>query len=216
MKLILSLLWLLPLGFLSATGTGEAPVLSQIKAEVIYLEGTLSINGLPGNIGDTIPEGALVSTGPQSQAEIIFGDKNILSLGPSTKTILSLTGIKKTVDLQNGRAAAVFKKLEYLAGGSMNLRTPTASGAIRGTSFYTSVNTDGETYFCTCNGSILLEDNAGSQQRDTKNAHHGAFEFKKLGSGVVIEPSTLKDHGDQEIEALAKKIGVTVDWSIPD
>lgn len=217
MRPFLILVFFLTLSSLWAGGTQEVPKPSLQGATVTFIDGDLQINGRTAAVGDPVPDGATVETGKDSTAEIQFSGKNIVGLGKGTIAVLSLGNLKRTLELKTGRAAAVLKKLDALAGGEMNLRTPTASGAVRGTTFWTQVKADGSTYFCTCNGSIELGDDAGGQKTLTRNIHHGALEFARKADGqVTLTTAGLQEHGDADLEALAARIGVAIDWTALD
>jgi hypothetical protein len=61
-----------------------------------------------------------------------------------------------------------------------------------------------------------VEDPAGGSAKDIVAAHHKAVLFTTSSTGVSVADSTLLYHTDADMDALAKKIGVTIDWTTPD
>ena len=88
---------------------------------------------------------------------------------------------------------SVLKKLGQFSGDSaFILKTPTVNAGVRGTSFHAS--TDGtSTYFCTCNGSVALDDpDGGNAEVLTKDAPFRYYSRELVMSvrarAVFVEP----------------------------
>jgi len=63
----------------------------------------------------------------------------------------------------------------------------------------------------------LLDDGTPAQQVQLTNAHHGARVFTKQADGsVTVAPAGIIGHNDADLETLANRIGVKIDWAQPD
>ena len=148
---------------------------------------------------------------------MVFGGRNVFRLGADTVVRIDFAELKKTVFLERGVFSSVLKKLAQTTGAeAFWLKTPTVNGGVRGTSFH--VSTDGTTtYFCTCNGSVALDDPSGANKLVLTNAHHGARYFTNQADGsIVVTDAGLVGHTDASMETLANRINVKLDWSKPD
>jgi hypothetical protein len=202
-----------PLLLVSALSWAADDVLA---GKVVYLDGSVTSNGVEADIGDVLVGPVTLKTGRASELEVIFGGKNVFRLGPNTTVRVDFSEIRKTVTLESGAFTSVLKKLGQSAGAAFVLRTPTMNAGVRGTSFH--VTTDGtRTYFCTCNGSVALADPTGAQEVVLTNAHHGSRIFTKGEDGAVtVASGGLEDHTDASLETLAQRIVVGIDWTQPD
>jgi ferric-dicitrate binding protein FerR (iron transport regulator) len=188
------------------------------EGQVVYLEGDVTVNGVAVDIGTKLPGQSLIRTGKGSSVEVVFGDRNIFHLGAQTVLKIDFSTAAKQVSLDKGLFTSVLKKLAVLTGSNPTfvLRTPTTSAGVRGTSFHVTV-TDNSTYFCTCNGEVDLQADGSSGVIVLANAHHGSRVFTRGKDGKVsVVAGGLQDHTDATVEGLAKKIGVTIDWTKPD
>jgi hypothetical protein len=62
-----------------------------------------------------------------------------------------------------------------------------------------------------------VEDANGKQRRILKAKHHESVQFIKWDDGHIERiASRMKHHTDAEMENLAKKIGIQVDWTEVD
>lgn len=187
-----------------------------LAGKVVYLDGTVTANGVEADIGDLLVGPVTLKTGRASELEVIFGGKNVFRLGPNTTVRVDFSEVKKTVNLEAGTFTSVLKKLSQSAGAAFVLRTPTMNAGVRGTSFHVTAD-ESRTYFCTCNGSVDLTDPSGAQAVDLTNAHHGARVFAKNAEGEVsVSEAGLEDHTDASLETLAQRIAVAIDWTQPD
>lgn len=183
------------------------------EVQVVYCEGKVTLNGADIDIGATVPENSLIVTGKGSMAEIAFNSKNIIRIGENTTVRLSLNTLKRNVDLKQGTFTAVLHRLDKIAGGTLNLKTPVAVGGVRGTSFCSKVEANGYTYFCSCNGSLSLQDMVTNSPFTQESAHHKGIWFTKDGNGIKSKPAGLEYHTDKDLETLAARIGETIDWT---
>ncbi len=197
--------------------TGKAILTS---AKLLYAEGAVLMDGKTIEIGAIIPEGALLATEADGAAEIVFGDKNIIRMGPDTIIRVNLETLNKTVTVDSGTVGAVLRKLDKLAGGNLEVRTQSLVAGVRGTSFFLRVRPEQqETYFCVCNGTIGLTAADQSESFEKTATHHDATIFTgTVEKAIVSLPGPGYDHGhtDQDMENLAAKIDETIEWGTAD
>lgn len=210
-KLLFSSLLVLASGFFFAS---EASAQASAGI-VVYCDGEVTSNGRVIDTGDRLTGPVTLKTGPRSELEVVFDDRNVFRLGSNTVVRVDFAALRKTVNLDQGAFTSVLKKLAQATGSpSFVLKTPTAQGGVRGTSFH--AGTDGSrTYFCTCNGKVELA--GGPHEEVLTNAHHGSRVFTRGSDGTVtMETGGLEGHSDSSIETLARKISAVVDWTVPD
>lgn len=109
--------------------------------------GSVTINAKTGQVGDTIPSGAVVQTGSQSRADIQFDDGHTIALGSASRFQIKEYVYTKTEPSKDSMLFSLFKgTLRSISGalGARNpakfsLATPTATIGIRGTDFLSSI-----------------------------------------------------------------------------
>jgi hypothetical protein len=188
-----------------------------LSGRVVFVDGEVTANGRVAETGDLLVGPQVLKTGTASTIEIIFAGRNVFRVGPQSVVRVDFAELKKTVTLDKGEFTSVLKKLSKTTGESaFILKTPTVAAGVRGTSFH--VTTDGNsTYFCTCNGSVLLDDGTPADQVQLTNAHHGARIFTKGADGkITVTSAGLVGHTDASLETLGNRIGVNIDWTQPD
>jgi len=188
------------------------------QGQISYLEGQVTIDNVPAAIGDLVPLGGTVRTDKLSQCEVIFREKNILRLAEQTTFVYNPLNLQVESELQQGSLTLVLKNLVTGAPGdhSFFVRTPSTAAGVRGTSFYMKVEDPHTTYVCLCNGAINLEDGTGPAGLDVEAAHHAAYRLTQDGRTVSVSKAPLLYHTDSDMERLAAKIGVTIDWTKVD
>lgn len=183
---------------------------------VVYADGDVTANGRVADIGDAFTGPVTLKTGSNAVLEVVFGGRNVFRLGENTVVKVDFSTLTKTVTLEKGLFTSVLKKLAKVTGSpAFALKTPTVNAGVRGTSFHVSV-TEGRTYFCTCNGSVDLDDGVEAHRTTLTNAHHGSRVYTVSGETVTMEAGGLEDHSDASLETLARRIGVGIDWTVPD
>jgi Uncharacterized protein conserved in bacteria len=186
------------------------------EASVVYLEGSLTMDGQRLHIGSMVKDNSLLQTSADSLAEIVFENKNILRMGASTSLRAHLASLERTLEIKGGTVTAVLHKLDRALGGKMNITTPSLVAGLRGTSFCVWVNgSSNETYFCTCNGRIEFIPGGTEKSIIEEASHHAALEFTGTGNNVKVSipgPEINKRHTDSDLESLASKIGDKMDW----
>jgi ferric-dicitrate binding protein FerR (iron transport regulator) len=187
-----------------------------IKGAIVFIEGSVTIDGSKAEIGQELGSKFLIETGLASSCDIVFDEKNAIRVSQNSVARLDLSGIRKQVRLEKGGFAAVLKKLQKGASDdSFRVDTGIASAGVRGTSFCVWTN-EGESYICACNGSVHTIDSSGANEQTLTAAHHLAKLYSKQGSAILMSPAGLEYHDDAGLESLASRIGVKIDWSKPD
>ena len=190
---------------------------TEIKTKVLNYLGSVSINGKAvDSTGTAVKYGDAIETGADSFCELIINEKNILRLSSNTKLVFHISDKDNVLELQQGWLSGVTHKM-FAKEGSYLIKTPTVTASVRGTCYCIKVEDPDSTYFCTCNGSIQLDKSTGTDGELVTSSHHAARRFKKDSKGVInVTTAGLEYHDDKGVEALAKKVGETIDWSKPD
>lgn len=187
------------------------------EGTLLYSEGVITMDGQAIEIGTKVTDGALIQTDSNGTAEIVFGTKNIIKMGPSTSIKLELAKLNSVVSIEKGTITAVLRKLNKLDGGGLSVKTPSAVAGVRGTSFFVRVKPEEkETYVCICNGRINLALKDGTQSMVKEANHHDGTVFTGEGNDITIKKQGAGfDHGhtDKDLENLAAKIGEKMDWA---
>src|SRR3972149_11100253 len=99
----------------------------EMQGVISYLEGQVTLDGQPADIGAAVAPGSLLATGAGSYCEVVFADRNILRLEPGTR--LSVDA-QSGVTLRQGALALVLYRLRAIVprGRRFTVRTPVAVG----------------------------------------------------------------------------------------
>ena len=183
-----------------------------------FIDGEVSINGIPADFGQIVEFGDWVQTGPDSSVDIVFDRANIFRLGQNTVAAIEIGATRQSVDLKFGSFAAVFDRLRTLTGnGTFDVRTPTASAGVRGTTFFFRVFDRDLTYVCACNGTLELEAHGSGDSFLDSAVRHSAHYFREVDGTVVVEVAPETFHSSESLNAVADQIGVTIPWgSMPE
>jgi hypothetical protein len=194
-------------------GSAEAPP-AVVKASIDYLEGDVSVDGSPAEIGMELEPGAVVVVGEESLGEVAFG-ANIVRIYADTTAVIDIGQITSQVTVNRGAVAAVLDGLQGLGNdGGMQIRTPTAVGGVRGTSLYVRVEDVDRTFFCVCNGSVHLHSPDEDAGQLVSAAHHSGLRFIRADDGSIsTEIPEMTYHDDAEMNSLAARINAQIDWS---
>jgi hypothetical protein len=194
---------------------GAAAYGASNQGSITYLEGSVSIDNASASIGDVVPLGATLRTGPASQCEVVFRDRNIIRLGESTTLVFNPGNLQVGSTLEKGSLALVLKNLVNGESGEHNffVRTPSTAAGVRGTLFFIKVEDSATTYVCTCNGVVTLDNGSQVGAFDVSAAHHTAWRLSNASGSPTAVSAPLLYHTDADMESLAKKVGVTIDWS---
>jgi len=98
-------------------------------------------------LGQVLPKGASLKTGPKSLVKLILLDDSILDLGPSSQIKLSDCqeknwNLKINLELQKGSVRALVNKSPKKKREEFQLKTNTSVLAVRGTEFFVSWQQD--------------------------------------------------------------------------
>lgn len=187
---------------------------AEAEGRVVYLTGTVTVDGVPARIGQPVRSGGVVTTGPDGSCEVVFAGQNIVQLRANSIAVLTFAGLARGIQVESGTLAAVIRGLTAQADAApFQVDTPTAVAGVRGTALFVKVLDPGRTYLCLCNGTLTLQDNRGGNHATVTAAHHCALEYRRDGERIVTRSAPLSYHTDSEMEGLAARIGSTIDWS---
>lgn len=192
---------------------GKAQSGKNIKGKIVFIKGLVTVNGKKARVGGTLKYGDVIKTDKNGVCRFKIGKKNIFQL--KKLSVLEFKVNRKTgaIKLKKGWMAGVIKAKALFENGVQIQTVPVVAG-VRGTSFCMKVENPKSVYFCTCNGTINLEDKDGKEARDVTGIHHNAHRYKVNSDDTVsYEKAGMKYHGDKVIDALAAEIKVEVDWS---
>lgn len=220
MKKILSLIFILSIlsTALFSSGNQEESNISKAppyKGVIVYMEGEVSLNGEPAEIGQEVPRGVLIATGIDSYCEVVFGGENIFRIQEETLAEINLDDGVGDIDLRMGGIAYVLNKLAVLKKtDEFEITTPTMVASVRGTAFYMRVISDEESYICICNGTINTADDGATQSQSTTADHHKAYTYTRGSNGkVAVNSAKMLYHSDEDMDQLAEKIDYEIPWS---
>ena len=154
-----ALFWLAP-GISWAQQTPEAAVLVGMEGSVEILHGA-STNWTAAKTGVLLVVGDQLRTGPRSRATLRLSNLSVLRVGELMTYEIEpprAPGGKPTLNLKSG-AAYFFSRDKPQ---EVQIRTPTVTGAIRGTEFNVLVAADGRTTVTMIDGEVELTNRFGS------------------------------------------------------
>jgi hypothetical protein len=191
------------------------PVIAADKASIIYMEGSVTMNGSPASVGDDVPAGALVQTGADSICQIVFNSRNIIHMAADTSMRLDPAVVTRGATLQKGTIAMVLRNLAPGRPGEarFNIKTSSTVAGVRGTCFLVKVEDENNTYICCCNGAIHLEGTSGEFTRNLAAPHHREVRITKTDSGLSMTAAPMLYHSDADVESIAARIGEKIDWT---
>ncbi|OHD14179.1 MAG: hypothetical protein A2Y41_05605 [Spirochaetes bacterium GWB1_36_13] len=203
--------FLLSLSFLSSCNKPDE------AGKISFILGDVRINGQKASLNQIIKNKDEIETGEKSVCNILLSEKSILQIHSLSKISLDFSDKIKLIDLVSGEMSAVLnkgnEKKEHM------VRTPVSLAGVRGTSFFIKIESSAQVFFCTCNGTIEHKTSKEDKTGETVSAtHHLAKRFIKESNGQINidnNPGMLY-HTDQDIEELAKNIGVVIDWTKVD
>jgi len=111
-KLIVGLSGLFLLTFISCSESGSASS-GDIAGEILYLEGSVTVNGREAEIGTAVSDGEELVTGPDSYVEIQFGESRVFKAEENSHLVLDIG--EKTIKLGSGALAVVQSKARWLS-----------------------------------------------------------------------------------------------------
>jgi hypothetical protein len=189
---------------------------SVVVPRIEYLEGEVTVDGVPAYLGMEVRAGSAVKVAPESLCEVTF-ERNILRIYAGTSAVIDVGAVTSRVTVNSGAVAAVLDKLGAVGNdGRFQFDTPTAVGGVRGTVFYIRVEDPDNTFVCVCNGTVDLASSLGTDEQVVEAAHHSGLRFSRGGDGAITASvPEMAYHTDEEMESLAERIGVQIDWKTP-
>jgi len=196
------------------TRTEQAP--QDITALVFSYSGKVELNDAQIKRGDIVKYGDSITTFEDGICEIIIKKKNIFKLGKNSKLIFKISPTENNFMLEKGWFSGVSKE-KFSNLETYNIVSPAVVAGVRGTSYCVKVENPNATYFCVCNGTIKLKGSGEQEGSNISSPHHIARRFTLAGNKVKIDTNPgMLYHTDRDIENLAKKINVSIDWTRTD
>lgn len=211
------MLWYQRRSFLAAAAAwtasgGFVAAQAQSRSNIVELQGDALLNGQRLRPEQSIQTGDELQTGPGADLVFVIGSSSF-RVRPGTRMVVERGATLSTVSLLRlvqGAVASVWNR-----GGTRQIVTPTLTAGIRGTGVYTEVPAaqGGRSYLCNCYGTIDLE--ASGDHTLSQAEYHQAFwaELQPRG-GRYLVPAPAINHGDEEMEMLARLLGQRTAWQI--
>lgn len=198
------------------------------SARVDALVGSVTVGSAAASPGQLVTNGMVIRTGVDSWCDLVFEGKNIVRVLERTEIRYSSDAGVRRLFLSDGALTSVLKNLKQDPAGLSPFEVETATGvvAVRGTVFFIKTIDPLNTYVCDCNGHVELVTPAGGITNSIKAVHHhGVMMFR----GQDGDPETTETHmnmelfsqtnaamlfhTDQDVEAVAARIGVKINWN---
>ena len=204
------------IGLLVLIACGAA--FSADKASIIYLEGNVTLNGVPASVGDAVAAGATLRTAEDALCEVVFNTRNIIHMTGGTVLTFDPSQLSRGATLQKGAIAMVLRNLAAAKGSDVrfSIKTSTTVAGVRGTCFLVKVEDDNNTFICCCNGAIHLEGDGGAFAQNLTSSHHQEVRITRAQSGLSVGAAPMLYHTDADVEAIAARIGEKIDWTKVD
>jgi hypothetical protein len=153
---------------LVASGQSAFALPPGVAAEVVDLQGSgerkssLNASWVAARAQDDLSAGAFVRTGPASKMALVFADETQVRLNQNSllqvKSVAGSAGETTTLRLELGRAWSQAKRVP----DGLQLESPSATAAIRGTSWELDVDAAGTTTLAVLTGSVEFFNALGS------------------------------------------------------
>ena len=209
------LLWYQRRGFLAsaaawtATG-GFSAAQAQQRSNIVELVGDAQLNGARLRPEQTIQTGDAITTGPDTSLVFVVGNASF-KVRPNSRMSVERGDTLFTVSLLRlitGGVASVWGK-----GTRRQIVMPTLTAGIRGTGTYAEVFANNRSYFCNCYGTVQLAD--GPDRVTSVADYHQAFWGEvQAKEGRFLTPAAAINHGDEEIEYLARLVQQKTAWQL--
>ena len=188
------------------------------KASIIFLEGDVTLNGAPASVGDAVRAGDTLQTAADALCEIVFNARNIVHMTAGTVLKFDASQLSRGATLQKGAIAMVLRNLAALQGSEVrfSIKTSTTVAGVRGTCFFVKVEDENNTFICCCNGAIRVEGAGREFSQNLTSPHHQEVRISRSSTGLSVGAAPMLYHGDGDVEAIAARIGESVDWTRVD
>ena len=168
------------------------------------LDGEVMVNGRLASKANEVRALDIIKTGPGGRLVLVMGKDAFLIRANSEVEILGkpkallLTGLR----MLTGALLGVFGK-----GGPRLLLTATATAGIRGTGVYVEASPE-RTYFCTCYGTVEIEDQHRTEKRLVVSGYHWPnIIHAEMIDGKMMQKGEFINHTDEELVMLEKLVG---------
>ena len=168
------------------------------------LDGEVLVNGRLASKANEVRALDVIKTGPGGRLVLVMGKDAFLLRANSNVEILGkpravlLTGLR----MLTGALLGVFGK-----GGPRQLLTATATAGIRGTGVYVEASPE-RTYFCTCYGTVEIEDQHRTEKRLVVSGYHSPnIIHAEMTDGKMMQKAEFINHTDEELVMLEKLVG---------
>ncbi len=191
---------------------GIAGAQAQSRSNIVELQGDALLNGQRLRPDTTIQTGDEVSTGPGTNLVFVVGSASF-RMRPDSRLVVergSTLSVVSLLRLLTGGVASVWNK-----GGARTIVTPTLTAGIRGTGVYAEVpaGQGGRSYLCNCYGTVDLD--AGGDTATSQTEYHDAYWAEvEAREGRYLRPAPAINHGDEEMEMLARLLGQRTAWQV--
>ena len=211
------LLWYQRRQFLGAAAAwtasgGFVAAQAQQRSNIVELLGDAQLNGVRLLPQHTIQTGDSVTTGPGTSLVFVVGNASFKVRQNSSLMVergSSLWAVSALRLLSGGFVSAWGK------GPTRQIVTPTLTAGIRGTGVYAEVfgRDAARSYLCNCYGTVQM---SSSNERVMSQAdYHQAFwADAQPREGRYLSPAPAINHGDEELEMLARLIEQRTAWQI--
>ncbi|BBN58564.1 FecR domain-containing protein [Hydrogenovibrio marinus] len=175
--------------------------ISAVRGEAHFLRGAQEV---VINVGDMVEEKDRIKTGANTQVQVVFNDRTIVTIGKSTDFSIPqyVYGDADTSKAQFNLAKGVFKSISgrigKLAPQRFKIKTATSTIGIRGTTYIVRV-VGSETSLATLNGATYMELNSGK----TYDVPAGKELVYNIDTGKV----TLQDVSSTSVSVNTGTIG---------
>ncbi len=183
----------------------------RVVAKISFVSGTVLLNGKNARPDDFVKFGDVIETKARSSCAIVIDSQNIIGMREDSVLVYKIKKEEATVDLKNGFLGIIIKNRKNIP--DFKVTTPTVTASVRGTVLFLGTESPNSTYTCICNGIIHYHPEGRSKSERHAAAHHKGISYTEKGGIVFDVPAGMKHHTDEDLEMLAKMIGITIDWS---
>ena len=168
------------------------------------IDGEVMINGRLASKANEIRALDVVRTGSTGRLVMLMGKDAFLIRANSEVEILGkpnalvLTGLR----MLTGGLLGVFGR-----GAPRQVLTATATAGIRGTAIYIEARPE-RTYFCTCYGTVDIEDHHRTEKRLVTSGYHTPnVIYAESTDGRMMQKAEFINHTEDELVMLEKLVG---------
>ncbi len=172
--------------------------------KLLEVNGEVMVNGRLASRANEVRALDVIRTGASGRLVLVMGKDAFLIRANSEVEILGkpkavlLTGLR----MLSGALLGVFGK-----GGPRQMLTATTTAGIRGTGIYVEASPE-RTYFCTCYGTVEIEDQHRTEKRLVVSGYHAPnVIYAEMTDGKMMHKTEFINHTDDELVMLEKLVG---------